>query len=169
MIILISSPTPQSGKDTVADYLVEKYGFYKVAFADELKLLCSDYFNWNGVKDNNGRKLLIDVAQAAKNIDPNFWAKKTYKNIKDNGLENRDIVVSDFRFEEELWILDQPEFADEKRLIIGVERSDKTPKGVSQEYYSVMDKNIILDNSKDFDFLFKQVDAAIDRVKEGQI
>jgi hypothetical protein len=33
------------GKDTVANYLVEQYGYKKMAFADKLKHLCSSAFN----------------------------------------------------------------------------------------------------------------------------
>lgn len=33
------------GKDTVADYLKEKYGYKKMAFADKLKTICSTAFN----------------------------------------------------------------------------------------------------------------------------
>lgn len=33
------------GKDTVANYLVEQYGYTKMAFADKLKHLCSSAFN----------------------------------------------------------------------------------------------------------------------------
>jgi hypothetical protein len=35
-----------SGKDTVADFLVKNHGFVKVAFADPLKRICKDVFNF---------------------------------------------------------------------------------------------------------------------------
>lgn len=34
----------ESGKDTLADYLVKNYGYKKMAFADNLKLLCMSVF-----------------------------------------------------------------------------------------------------------------------------
>lgn len=36
-----------SGKSTVADYLVDKYGFTKLAFADSLKDVCAAIFGWD--------------------------------------------------------------------------------------------------------------------------
>ena len=36
-----------SGKDTVADLLVEKHGFKKISFADKLKDACSTIFEWD--------------------------------------------------------------------------------------------------------------------------
>lgn len=35
-----------SGKDTVADYLVHRYGYVKVALADPLKRICKDVYNF---------------------------------------------------------------------------------------------------------------------------
>ena len=35
-VILING-LPRAGKDTMADYLVQKYNYYKISFADELK------------------------------------------------------------------------------------------------------------------------------------
>ena len=169
MIILISSPMPRSGKDTVAEYLEKEYGFYRTAFADPLKELCVDYFKWDGVKDTKGRNFIIGIAQAVKNIDPYFWVKKTYEQIKRKDVTNRDIVISDLRFEEELWILSQPEFTNEKKVIIGVERGDKTPKGVSQVDYLKIEKDVIIDNSKDFNHLFNQVDILIENTQRRDI
>ena len=35
-----------TGKDTVADILVEQHGFYKIAFADEIKRICQKLFQF---------------------------------------------------------------------------------------------------------------------------
>ena len=37
----------RSGKDTVADYLIENYGFKRLAFADALKEGCRHIFELN--------------------------------------------------------------------------------------------------------------------------
>ena len=43
-----------SGKDTIADYLINKYDFVKLSFADCLKDVVSIIFNWD-------RKLLNPI------------------------------------------------------------------------------------------------------------
>ncbi|VVC05802.1 Uncharacterised protein [uncultured archaeon] len=61
-----------SGKDTVSDYLVQKYGFKKLGFADSLKEAISSVFDWP-----------LDMLQGStkesrvwrEKIDP-WWAKR---------------------------------------------------------------------------------------------
>jgi hypothetical protein len=36
-----------SGKDTAADFLVERFGFVKVALADPMKRACAEWFGWS--------------------------------------------------------------------------------------------------------------------------
>lgn len=48
MIIGITGQPPAgSGKDTVADFLVEEYGFAKVAMADPMKRICKEVFDFS--------------------------------------------------------------------------------------------------------------------------
>ena len=46
MIIAVQG-TIGSGKDTVAEYLEQKYGFHHVSFADSLKQALSAVFGWS--------------------------------------------------------------------------------------------------------------------------
>ena len=64
--IFLISGKARSGKDTVFNLFEDILGRDRVkrwAFADYLKEICSDYFYWNGVKDDKGRNLLIKVGQ----------------------------------------------------------------------------------------------------------
>lgn len=45
MIIGISGKAG-SGKDTIANYLHDEYGFSRIAFADPMKSFCSELFDW---------------------------------------------------------------------------------------------------------------------------
>jgi hypothetical protein len=61
-----------SGKDTVADYLVNEYGFKRESFAGTLKDACASIFGWD-------RDMLEGKSELARNlrdqIDP-WWAKR---------------------------------------------------------------------------------------------
>src|SRR5208283_1971568 len=64
--IILLSGHALSGKDTAYNCFKEILGedkCHRYAFADYLKEICKEYFYWNGVKDENGRNLLIKVGQ----------------------------------------------------------------------------------------------------------
>lgn len=111
----------QSGKDTVAQELVERYGFTRVAFADKIReflydvnpmVACSptgylvDLVNlvgWDKAKkEAQVRSLLQNLGVAArKNFGENFWILEAFKDIKSAD----QIVVTDVRFiNEAKWI-----------------------------------------------------------------
>lgn len=77
------------GKDVVADYLVDKYNFTKISFAEPIYQIARDLFGME-VKD---RKLLQDIGQKMREIDPNVWVKYAYKKAK----QYDNIVISDIR------------------------------------------------------------------------
>lgn len=65
MKIMLSSPMPGCGKDTVADYLVDKYNYTKVSFAGPIYLIAKKYFNMKS-KD---RVLLQSIGQSFRSLD----------------------------------------------------------------------------------------------------
>lgn len=77
-VILISGKA-QNGKDTVANILKKKLMFKKkkvliAHFADLVKFVCEKYFNWDGKKDENGRKILQSVGtDIIRKQNPNYW------------------------------------------------------------------------------------------------
>ena len=100
------------GKDTLADQLVAKAGFVKIAFADKLKYVCSDLFDIpveefydevlkNEVVERFGktrRQILQIVGQAMFQIDDQVWVKHAFKRFKDADK----IAITDFRFVHEI-------------------------------------------------------------------
>lgn len=48
------------GKDTIANYFVDKYGYIKIAFADVLKDVCKIIFNLTDEQLNTDKKEIID-------------------------------------------------------------------------------------------------------------
>jgi hypothetical protein len=63
--IILLSGKAGSGKDTAFSYFKEYFGSRceRFAFADELKEIAKEYFKWNGIKDEEGRELLIVIGQ----------------------------------------------------------------------------------------------------------
>lgn len=107
----------QSGKDTAASVLVEKYGYTRIAFADKIReflylvnpmTACSptgylqDLVNlvgWDKAKQEpQVRALLQNMGLVARElIDPDIWVTLALRNVS---VDDR-IVVTDVRFENE--------------------------------------------------------------------
>lgn len=107
----------QSGKDTLASILVERYGYRRVAFADAIRefiyevnpmVACSptgylkDLVNlvgWDNAKQEpQVRRLLQDLGVAARKlIDEDIWVKVALRNVSPGDR----VVITDVRFENE--------------------------------------------------------------------
>jgi hypothetical protein len=103
-----------SGKDTLADYLVQHHGFIKYAFADPIKEACKTIFLLNeeqfqGTKEEVDPRwgltpremfqfLGTDVMR--KQVDEEFWIRHFQYWYEAN--KHRKIVVSDCRFQNEV-------------------------------------------------------------------
>jgi hypothetical protein len=109
----------QSGKDTVANVLVERYGFTRVAFADKIRELLYeanpmydsivgeplfvkakvDRDGWEEAKKSpHIRRLLQTTGVAARKLfGEDFWVKQALKDITPEG----NYVIADVRFENE--------------------------------------------------------------------
>lgn len=124
-----------SGKDTVGDYLCEKYGFRKDSLAAPLKTAVQTIFNIDDftmydrderekeLNDWEGwsvRKLLqyVGTEMFRNMIVDNIWVKSLWLRNKDHG---DNIVVSDCRFPNEVSFL-KKKFGD-KFISIKVERN----------------------------------------------
>jgi len=108
----------QSGKDTVADILVENYGYQRVAFADPIRDLLYeanpmlkegyrvqglvDVYGWDRVKVDypEARDLLQRLGVGArKTFGEDFWIEQALKGLKLFG--NANYVITDVRFPNE--------------------------------------------------------------------
>lgn len=65
----------RSGKDTVAAYLAEKYGYTQFAFGDELKRYAYEIFG-EPVDGKKPRELLQWFGQTMRQRDPDVWVRK---------------------------------------------------------------------------------------------
>ena len=116
----------QNGKDTMADYLCQKYKFIKLTFASPLKDACKLLFGFTAEQVNGDKKEVIDerwgvtprtvlqfvgtdlfrkqMKTIIPEIDDNFWVI-CLKNSIDQILKkypNAKIVISDVRFPNEI-------------------------------------------------------------------
>lgn len=104
------------GKDTSADYLVEKYSFTKVAFADPLKKCCQtlfdlpdNYFNEQALKETSvepwgisPRKMMqtFGTDMVRSHLGDDFWLRHMEKRLNGD-LTTCNVVVTDIRFRNE--------------------------------------------------------------------
>ena len=107
----------QSGKDTVAKYLVENHNFERVAFADpiknllwEINPLLADGFNLQGVVNAYGwdaaktrfpevRNLLQNLGKGARDVlDTDIWVSAALRKMWD---VDQNYVITDVRFQNE--------------------------------------------------------------------
>jgi len=90
----------QVGKTTSAEYLVRKYGFVKLAFADKLKEIARDLFPEQFEKGEKPRKLLQDLGIQMRELDEGVWVKYVSRKI-DKLPKESNIAIDDLRFSNE--------------------------------------------------------------------
>lgn len=93
--ILICGNIAGCGKSTVARYLEEKYGFKELYFAEGIYEIAYKYFGMA----NKERKLLIDIGQKMREINPDIWVDYTMHRSQQYEIS----CISDCRQENEYY------------------------------------------------------------------
>ncbi|WP_223772956.1 hypothetical protein [Streptomyces sp. 135] len=139
----------RAGKDTVAARLVEKHGYVRVAFADKLKEAALkadpvipydlpgfgglnhtrlstlvDHIGWECAKDGypEVRRFLQDYGQTIRELDPLFWVKAAWPQVRAAQVQGRPLVFTDVRYQNEADYLTMHGFD-----IVRVKRPGQTP------------------------------------------
>ena len=122
-----------SGKDTTAKILIDKFNFKKVAFADPIKIVLMKTFNlkteeeydffkrndlFNGFRIVNGRDVLRNIGMLMRSYDDKQFINYVNKFIN----ENKNAVVTDLRFDNELEYANSLDVKNDKKLLIKVKR-----------------------------------------------
>ncbi len=109
MKIIALSGKAESGKNfyarSIKTYIEHSFNekVCIIAFADVLKYTCKTYFDWNGEKDEKGRKLLQEVGtELREKNSPDIWANITCELIKLMSSKYEWFIITDVRFEREL-------------------------------------------------------------------
>lgn len=108
MKVILISGKAQHGKDTTAQLLkaeleANQHSAMIIHYADLLKYICKQYFNWDGVKDDQGRELLQIVGtDIIRKKDPEFWVDFVIRLSKVFSDTIDYILIPDVRFPNEI-------------------------------------------------------------------
>jgi hypothetical protein len=175
IMIIGLSGFARSGKDTVADYLVQNYGFTKLAFADPMREalyrlnpfiqvadmprvpLASvvDGLGWETLKAESPdlRPLMqrLGTEVGRQMFGENFWVEQAIKRAADH----ERVVFSDVRFTNEADAV-----IESGGAVLRVDRPNvsATNDHVSESAMDGYEVTAILNNSRGVDQLFEQVD-----------
>ncbi len=167
------------GKDTVANHLVEKYGYTRIAFADPIKDICKIVFGLTHEQLNSNLKEEVDdywkisprqlmqfigtdlfrnnTATIMPHIGDNIWIHVLLKHISDN--PSTKFVITDIRFENEFEYISKL-----NGTIIKVIRNNiiNNDNHVSESYidklnadYTINNDNTIEELNYNVDLIFK--------------
>lgn len=165
MIIIGISGKARSGKDTVADILVRKYGFIKIAFADSLKDIVRHHYGfssedlWTDTKTKEVRRILQGTGELIKSLEgEDFWIREVQRRIVYKSMTTGwtgKIVIPDVRFFPEMDFV-----KGGSGIIVRVERPNKediefNPGHISEQELPGYDYTII--NHLDIEYLESEI------------
>lgn len=157
-----------SGKDTVADILVEEHGYVKLAFADPLremllilnphvgspkplsKLVEENGWRWVKSRFPEARRLMqvLGTDVVRNMIDESFWVKSLARRLE--GIEKA--VISDVRFPDEAELI-----RERGGTIWKVERSGLTRLNHVSEDIELIKIDLIINNDSNVSVLRKKI------------
>ena len=166
--IICISGKAQNGKDTSASIFkieLEKLGkkVLVIHYADYLKFICTNYFMWDGKKDETGRALLQKVGtDIVRKKVPDFWVDSLISVINLFPGEWDYIIIPDTRFPNEINKLKSNLF---KTIHVRVKRKNfNSPLTKEQQSHP---SETALDETK-YDYLITNVSAEPEGTPIGQ-
>lgn len=165
------------GKDTIADYLVSKYQFHKLTYAEPIKKICREIFHLSEEQliDHNLKETidtrweksprqimqLIGTDLFRKTFSEDIWVNIFREKAKQLLLEEKNIVISDIRHSNELENLFT---LSDNVLILQVIRNikeEKEDKHPTEQFNYNKDIPIHKINNTTFEELYLQIDSII--------
>ncbi len=104
MNVILFGGKAQVGKTTASDYLVDKLSTdtgilaNRASLAEPIKINAMEFFEWDGQKDEKGRRLLQELGDAGRNFYEDIYAKKLEDNQLSNLFPNNFVVIDDWRY-----------------------------------------------------------------------
>jgi dephospho-CoA kinase len=167
----------RSGKDTCGDWLVQKHGFKKFAFADSLKEICFKLFP-KEFENGKPRRLLQKVAVLMKKIDKCVWVDYCFREIEKNTTHQDNIVITDLRRKEQL-----KKVLEEGFYIVKIESRQKNRikrlrklkdnfklSDLNDESETILEHfpyDFLVINDGSFKDLFVQIDKIVKKIEEN--
>lgn len=169
----------RTGKDTVADYIVDNYYYEKIPMAEPIKQICKIVFGWNNSQLNNDK----DTIDSKTNIKPrdmmkwigtdifqymmydkfpniNIDKKTIWTNYITNNCKNlNNTIIPDIRF------LHEAEFIKKNNgILIYV---DKIEKKEQYEILNILENYdyVTLDNHNTIHDLYKNIKQLMKNIK----
>lgn len=115
MKVICISGKAESGKDSTGDILAGNLSdrgksVLVTHFADLLKYICKEYFDWNGDKDEFGRSLLQDVGSEIRKRNEDYWVEFISFILKSFSNKWEYVIIPDCRYPNEVSVLKKNEF-----------------------------------------------------------
>lgn len=169
----------RSGKDTIADYLVQNYGFVKMSFAESLKKASKEIFSFSEEQVNGNLKEVVDPywnqtpryilqkvgTELFRNyFDKEIWVRSLEARIKRS--DSKNICITDTRFPNEVDAVKRwggkliKVVRDVVPEITGVKQHESE---IALESYTGWD--YIVYNNGTFEDLYRKIDNLISLIK----
>jgi dephospho-CoA kinase len=150
----------QVGKTTAADHLVRHHGFAKHALADPIKEVARSDFDWDGSKDERGRRLLQEIGTVGRAYDRDLWLRRLARRLAEEAPAR--VVVDDVRLEREVAFLEELGFTI-TRIVRGADRITTLNSADRARHETETELDAIaFDESIDNDGSFEELYAAVD-------
>ena len=88
------------GKDTVANIIMNKYGFRRFAIADNIKSISEELYP-ELIGSGKNRPVQQRVAAVLRKYDEDFWLRLLVKKIKNELSSEMNAVITDLRYPNE--------------------------------------------------------------------
>jgi len=150
----------QVGKTTAADHLVLRHGFWKYALADPIKQIARRDFDWDGEKDERGRRLLQEIGTVGRAYDPDLWLRRLAERLQDDAPPRA--VVDDVRLAREVAFLERLGFTV-ARIVRPAHRIATATSGDRARHETEIELDdvafdVTIDNGGTFDELYAGLD-----------
>lgn len=152
-----------SGKTTLAEFFVKKYGFTRTGFANAVKKVGMDEFGLSyeeafGAKKN--RTVLQDIGHGRRvEFGENYWVNKFLEQT--NGQDN--LIVDDMRYRNEFITLkdngyiliriDSPEEIRQNRIPNTYPENPNHPSETDLDDIPIQDWDVFIKNTSSLDYL----------------